>query len=111
MPPKMSPKLAALVVKPAPPGFAKHLAGQKGMDEPEGIKPPEGFDLQGKGPGDMVQVVMEMKVGEGGMLIPMKMNGIPMDGAEEPKEGGEEEEPDRGMTDTMPGQVEDQEGM
>lgn len=69
-----------------PPGFAKHFAGHA-MDSPEmsPIKPPEGFDLQGKGPGDTVQAVVEFEVTDDGMLMPKTLNGISLDGGEDKK--------------------------
>lgn len=72
-------------VRPVPKGFAVMMAGQK-MDKPDemGIPIPEGFDLGGKGPGDMVQAVVEFTIGpDGKSLMPKTLNGIPLDGSKD----------------------------
>ncbi|MGB7195356.1 MAG: hypothetical protein WBD81_18020 [Collimonas pratensis] len=88
-----------------PPGFAQHFAGHK-MDSPEmaPIKPPEGFDLQGKGPGDTVQAVVEFEVTDDGMLMPKTINGISLDGGEmKPFEDADDQGAFAGQLKSAPG--------
>lgn len=63
---------------------------------------PEGLDLEGKGPGDMLEVVAGLKIEEDGKLCLKVVNGIELEGYEKEKEkrppsfadavGGEPEE-------------------
>lgn len=92
----------------APPGFAKHFAGQKPEDAgPAPIAPPEGADMADKKPGDKVQIVIEGTVTEDGMVKPETWNGIPWDG-ETPKPdmddsgGGDDHDPLGGGDDEPP---------
>lgn len=59
----------------------------KRPDKPEDGKitfdAPEGFDLEGKEPGDMVEAVVELEVEEGGKLCLRKLNGIDVGGYDE----------------------------
>lgn len=86
MPKDMMAVFAKDAQRPAPPGFTKHLAGQKPMDDrPAPIMPPPGADMEGKQAGDKVQVVIEGTVTEDGMVKPDTWNGVTWDGKEKPE--------------------------
>lgn len=58
---------------------------------PKGVKIPipEGFDLDGKEPGDEISVLLKAKIGKG-FLIPISLDGTPSEGHPEP-DGDEDE--------------------
>lgn len=76
---------SAMAMAKVPPGFSIKLAGHKD-DKPEmpSLKLPDGFDAQGKKPGDKIQIVVEGTLGDDGSLMVESVNGIPMDGDKEP---------------------------
>lgn len=103
MPKNMMMAFAKDVKRPAPPGFTKHLAGEKPMDDgPMPIMPPPGADMEGKQAGDKVQIVIEGTVTEDGMVKPDTWNGVPWDAKDKPDmdkgssddQGGMDDEPE-----------------
>lgn len=62
-------------------------------DHDEGeFQAPEGIDLEGKKPGEMIEVVATLEVKEGGKLCVRKVNGVDVPGYEDKPE--EEPAPD-----------------
>lgn len=47
------------------------------------FKAPEGMDLDDKQPGDMIQAVVDLKIGPDGMLMLKKVNGLDVGGGDD----------------------------
>lgn len=56
------------------------------------FKAPEGMELDDKQPGDMIQAVVDLKIGSDGMLMLKKVNGLDVGGGDE-KSPDEEQAP------------------
>lgn len=51
------------------------------------FKAPDGMDMDDKQPGDMIQAVVDLKIGPDGMLTLKKVNGMDIGGGDESAEG------------------------
>lgn len=73
------PAVALMISKGAP----KPFDAPPKEDAAPTFKAPEGFEMEGKKPGDTVEFVCEATVGEDGMLTIKSLNGIPLSGGDE----------------------------
>lgn len=60
-------------------------------DDKSYFSAPEGMDMEGKKPGDMIEFVGEARIEEDGKLCLKKMNGMDVPGAGEPEKMGDGE--------------------
>lgn len=82
---KSKPAMAVMIGAPGSP--------DKEPDHDEGeFHAPEGFDMEGKKPGEMIEAVVELEIKDNGMLCVRKLNGMDVEGYED-KETPKEEEP------------------
>lgn len=98
------PAVALMISKGAP----KPFDAPPKEDAAPTFKAPEGFEMDGKKPGDTVEFVCEATVGEDGMLAIKSVNGIPIGAGEDDmhKPFDESEDADKSggfVSNAMPG--------
>lgn len=106
------PAMALMIGKMDKPGS---MPAEPDHDEGE-FKAPEGFDMEGKKPGDTIEAVVELEVKDRGMLCVKKLNGMDVGGYGDDKPDEDEAPPEKGgFTDSVMGgespPEEEQEGM